>query len=73
MDHRGFALSPGPVETSEFELDKIVDNIEILCQQLGFGRVMVIGHSGYSLLVTSEIRLASGMIPVLIAHHFGKV
>ena len=48
MDHRGMAPSPGQVDTSEFELDKIVDDIEILRQQLGLGRVMVIGHSGQS-------------------------
>jgi proline iminopeptidase len=50
MDHRGMAPSPGPVETSEFELDKIVDDIEVLRQKLGLGRVMVIGHSGHALM-----------------------
>ena len=48
MDHRGMAPSPGQVDTSEFELDKIVDDIEILRQQLGLGRIMIIGHSGQS-------------------------
>jgi len=46
MDHRGFAPSPGPVDTSEFELEKLVDDVECLRQHLGLERVAVIGHSG---------------------------
>ena len=46
MDHRVFAPSPGPVDTSEFELEKLVDDVEVLRQQLGLGHVVVIGHSG---------------------------
>ena len=48
MDHRGFAPSPGPVNTSEFELEKLVDDVEMLRQHLGLGRVVVIGHSGHA-------------------------
>lgn len=48
MDHRGFAPSPGPVDTSEFELDKLVDDVEMLRQQLGMGPIVVIGHSGHA-------------------------
>lgn len=48
MDHRGFAPSPGPVDTSEFDLDRLVDDVERLRQHLGLGRVAVIGHSGHS-------------------------
>jgi len=48
MDHRGFAPSPGPVDTSEFELEKLIDDAERLRQHLGLGRVAVIGHSGHS-------------------------
>jgi proline iminopeptidase len=47
MDHRGFSSHPYPVETSEYELDKLVDDIERLRQNLGFGKVAVIGHSGH--------------------------
>src|SRR5574337_325876 len=47
MDHRGFVLSPGPVETSEYELDKLVDDVERLRQHLGLGKVAVVGHSGH--------------------------
>jgi proline iminopeptidase len=48
MDHRGFAPSPGPVDTSEFELEQLVDDVERLRQQLGLGPVIVIGHSGHA-------------------------
>lgn len=46
LDHRGFAPSPGPVDTTEFELDTLVDDVEHLRQELDLGRVAVIGHSG---------------------------
>ena len=48
MDHRGFAPSPGPVDNSEFELDRLVDDVEQLRQELGLGRVAVVGHSGHA-------------------------
>jgi proline iminopeptidase len=48
MDHRGFAPSPGPVDTSEFELEKLVDDVERLRQHLGLESVAVIGHSGHA-------------------------
>ena len=47
-DHRGFAPSPGLVDTSEFELEKLVDDAEHLRQHLELGRVAVIGHSGHA-------------------------
>lgn len=48
MDHRGFAPSPGPVDTSEFELEKLIEDVETLRRRLGLGRVVVIGHSGHA-------------------------
>lgn len=48
MDHRGFAPSPGPVDTSEFEFEKLIDDVETLRRRLGLGRVVVIGHSGHA-------------------------
>lgn len=50
MDHRGFAPSPGPVDQSEFELEKVIDDVENLRRHLGLGRVAVIGHSGHSFM-----------------------
>ncbi len=48
LDHRGSAPSPGPVDTTEFALDRLVDDIERARQELGLGRIVVIGHSGNS-------------------------
>jgi proline iminopeptidase len=48
LDHRGFAAPPGPVDRSEFALEKLVDDVERARQQLGLGRVAVIGHSGHA-------------------------
>jgi proline iminopeptidase len=50
MDHRGFAPSPGPVDRSEFELEKVIDDIEALRRHLDLGRVAVIGHSGHGFM-----------------------
>ncbi len=50
MDHRGFAPSPGPVDNSEFELEKLVDDVERLRSELDLGRVAVIGHSGHAFM-----------------------
>ena len=50
LDHRGFAASPGRVDTAEFALDILVDDIERARQELGLGRVAVLGHSGHALM-----------------------
>jgi proline iminopeptidase len=50
LDHRGFAASPGPVDTAEFALDTLVDDIERARQEIGLGRVAVLGHSGHALM-----------------------
>lgn len=49
LDHRGWAPSPGPVSTSEFELEVLLDDIERARRQLALGRIVIIGHSGNSL------------------------
>lgn len=48
LDHRGSAPSPGPVDTTEFALDRLIDDIERARRELGLGRIVVIGHSGHS-------------------------
>lgn len=50
VDHRGFVASPGPVDNSAYALDTILDDVERLRQELGLGRVAVIGHSGHALM-----------------------
>lgn len=50
LDHRGFAPSPGKVDTTAFALDKILMDIERTRQQLNLGQIMIIGHSGHSFM-----------------------
>ena len=48
VDHRGSAPSPGPVERTEFDLERLLEDIELVREKLGLGRVILIGHSGHS-------------------------
>lgn len=50
VDHRGSAPSPGPVPLSEFSLDQISDDLELVRKELGLGEVVIIGHSGHALM-----------------------
>lgn len=50
VDHRGSAPSPGTVPVSEFSLDQICDDIELVRTKLGLGKVAIIGHSGHALM-----------------------
>jgi proline iminopeptidase len=50
LDHRGFAPSPGRVDTTAFALDKLVDDVEQARRELGLGRIAVIGHSGHAFM-----------------------
>jgi proline iminopeptidase len=50
MDHRGFGVSPGPVDVSAFALPVLVDDVERLRQTLDLDRVIVIGHSGHAFM-----------------------
>jgi proline iminopeptidase len=48
VDHRGSAASPGSVERTEFDLETLADDVELVREILDLGRVIVIGHSGHS-------------------------
>ena len=50
MDHRGFGVSPGPVDVSAFALPVLIDDVERLRQTLNLDRVVVIGHSGHAFM-----------------------
>jgi proline iminopeptidase len=51
MDHRGYAPPPGsPVDATAFTEDKLLDDIERARQQLGLGRIVIIGHSIHSVM-----------------------
>ena len=50
MDHRGFAASPGPADTTAFALDTLIDDIERVRKALRLGRIAVVGHSGHAFM-----------------------
>lgn len=50
VDHRGSAPSPGAEPLSEYSLDKITADLELVRTQLGLGPVVIIGHSGHGLM-----------------------
>src|SRR5262245_15729226 len=48
LDHRGFAVAPRQINPVSFKLATLVDDIERARQELGLGRVAVLGHSGHA-------------------------
>ncbi len=48
LDHRGFTHSPSKTDTSLFQLDLILRDVEKARQALKLGKIIVIGHSGHS-------------------------
>ncbi len=48
VDHRGSAASPGPVERTEFDLERLIEDIELVRENLRLGPIIAIGHSGHS-------------------------
>ncbi|MBP9886579.1 MAG: alpha/beta hydrolase [Leptospiraceae bacterium] len=47
LDHRGFGNLIGEDEKSDYELYKILDDIELTRQSLNLGRIIILGHSGH--------------------------
>lgn len=47
MDHRGFGEATKNVKQSDFELEKLIDDIEVLRKHLGIEVWHVVGHSGH--------------------------
>ena len=62
LDHRGFTASPGRVDTTEFALDKLVDDVERARQQLGLGRIVVVGHSGHAYMALEYAKKYPGNV-----------
>lgn len=62
LDHRGFAPSPGPMDSSTFALDILVDDMERARQELGLGRIVVIGHSGHAYMALEYAKKYPGNV-----------
>ncbi|HAX78102.1 MAG TPA: alpha/beta hydrolase [Cyanobacteria bacterium UBA11372] len=50
VDHRGFSPPYDCQDNSQFQLDLLVDDIELIRKELGFNRVIIIGHSGHAFM-----------------------
>lgn len=50
LDHRGFAPSPGKMDTTAFALDTLLYDIEYTRRELELGRIAIIGHSGHAFM-----------------------
>ncbi len=46
-DHRGFARPVGEAAATDYELDAVLADMELVRRHLGLERVVVIGHSGH--------------------------
>jgi proline iminopeptidase len=50
VDHRGFSPQNDCKDISQYHLDKLVDDIELIRKELGFDKVIIIGHSGHAFI-----------------------
>lgn len=50
IDHRGFAPSNNCKDIRKYQLDILVDDIELLRKELGFEKFILIGHSGHAFM-----------------------
>jgi proline iminopeptidase len=46
-DHRGFASAPKDLQPSDYSLDVVLDDIDLVRRHLGHEKVVIIGHSGH--------------------------
>lgn len=49
-DHRGFSPPYDCKDTSLFQLDSLIDDTERVRKELGFDKIIVIGHSGHAFM-----------------------
>lgn len=50
IDHRGFAKSIGAYTKSDFELNTILDDIELVRSNLNLDKIVILGHSGHGFM-----------------------
>jgi proline iminopeptidase len=50
VDHRGFGKAIAPYSNASFELNVLIDDIEMARQALGLDKVIIVGHSGHAYL-----------------------
>ena len=50
VDHRGFSPPYDCQDTAQFQLDSLIDDIEIVRKELGLEKIIVMGHSGHAFM-----------------------
>ncbi|MUH01169.1 alpha/beta fold hydrolase [Scytonema sp. UIC 10036] len=50
VDHRGFSPPYDCKDITQFQLDILVDDIELVRKELGFEKIIIIGHSGHAFM-----------------------
>jgi proline iminopeptidase len=56
IDHRGFAKSIGAYTKSDFELNTILDDIELVRTHLNLGKIVILGHSGHGFMALEYVK-----------------
>src|ERR687894_2634244 len=51
VDHRGFAQPTGAYTASDYTLDVVLDDIDLVRRHLGLEKVIIVGHSGHGYMV----------------------
>jgi len=47
VDHRGFARASDDLQPSDYSLDVVLDDIDLVRRHFGHAKVIVVGHSGH--------------------------
>lgn len=50
IDHRGFVRPPENDPAPDYSLERVVADMELIREELGLGKVIVIGHSGHAFM-----------------------
>ncbi|NMG08540.1 alpha/beta hydrolase [Brasilonema sp. UFV-L1] len=76
VDHRGFSPPYDCKDTSMFQLDLLVDDIELVRKELGFDKVIVIGHSGHAFMALEYAKKypanVSGVVMMCVSPDYSR-
>lgn len=66
IDHRGFAPSNDCKDIGKYQLDLLVDDIELFRKELGFEKFILIGHSGHAFIALEYAKKYSDNVSHLV-------
>ncbi|MEC4985280.1 MAG: alpha/beta hydrolase [Oscillatoria sp. PMC 1068.18] len=76
VNHRGFSPPYDCQDKSLFELDLLVDDVELVRKKLGFEQVIVIGHSGHGFIALEYAKKypnrVSHLVMISVAPNFSQ-